>query len=498
MLVVSGEGRLVKVMYAVKFTGSRKLFILLLPAKIPTMRQLILFITICLTLTVGSHVIAGNGDSLLIRRFYSEALSNPVAYHNLDSLCNKIGGRLCGSPQAEKAVLWVKKVLDGMALDTVYLQPVMVTHWVRGKNESGTVISQKSGRHSLDVCAIGGSVATPANGITAGVVEVKSFDQLKTLGREKIEGKIVFFNRAADPAHIYTFDAYGGAVDQRARGAMQAARFGALAVIVRSSTLAHDNNPHTGIQHYADSVKAIPAMSVSTNGADSLSAWLKADPSLKLDMHLSCISHPESVSYNVIGEIRGTEFPKEVIAFGGHLDSWELGQGAHDDGAGVVQSIEVLRLYRALNIKPHHTLRAVIFMDEEYDQRGAHAYGAEAIRRAAAGLEKHIAAIEADRGGFTPLGFSIEGTDEQVIKIREWKSLLHPYGLWSIEKGGSGVDIRDMKPLGIPLIALVTDSQRYFDVHHSANDTFVNVNVRELELGAAAVAALVVLMDNNW
>ncbi|MEI7898362.1 MAG: M20/M25/M40 family metallo-hydrolase, partial [bacterium] len=188
----------------------------------------------------------------------------------------------------------------------------------------------------------------------------------------------------------------------------------------------------------------------------------------------------------------------EIIAFGGHLDSWDIGQGAHDDGAGVVQTIEVLRIFKALNIRPRHTIRVVVFMDEEYDQRGAHAYAAEAIRKSGAGQEKHIAAIEADRGGFTPQGFSIEGTDEQVKKIREWGHLLQPYGIWSLEKGGSGVDIRDLKPLGIPLIALVTDSQRYLDCHHSANDTFDKVNVRELELGAATMAALVEMIDISW
>jgi carboxypeptidase Q len=327
---------------------------------------------------------------------------------------------------------------------------------------------------------------------------VKNFEQLKGLGREKIEGKIVFFNRAADPAPIYTFEAYGGAVDQRARGAMQAARYGAAGVIVRSVTLAHDNNPHTGIHHYADSVKAIPAMAIGTNDADSLSKWLQRDPGLEMFLQSSCILHPEVLSYNVIGEIRGSSFPGEIIAFGGHIDSWDIGQGAHDDGAGVVQTIEVLRLFRELNIRSRHTLRVVVFMDEEYDQRGAHAYAQAATGRSEKGLEKHIAAIEADRGGFTPQGFSIEATDEQVKRIRDWKPLFQPYGIWSIEKGGSGVDIRDLKPLGIPLIALVTDSQRYFDYQHAATDTFDKVNVRELELGAAAMAAMVWMIDIKW
>ena len=461
------------------------------------MKKSIQFILIIFFPFIFSETFGQNTDSLMIRKIYTEALGNPVAYHNLDYLCNRIGGRLCGSPQAEAAVQWTKKVLDGMGLDTVYLQPVMVSHWERGSDESGRVLSKTAGNHSLHVCALGSSVATPKGGITAKVIEVKNFTELATLGKKSIAGNIVFFNRPADPAPISTFQSYSGAVDQRARGAMQAGRFGALAVIVRSATTAHDNFPHTGIQHYADSVASIPAISVSTNDADSLSVWLKTDPDLKLALQETSIIHPESQSYNVIGEIKGSEFPDQVIVFGGHLDSWDIGQGAHDDGAGVVQTIEVLRLFKTLGIRPRHTLRVVAFMDEETEQRGAHVYGTESAKRSAGGIEKHIMAIEADRGGFTPQGFSIDATDEQIARIKSWKPLLLPYGIWSIEKGGSGVDVRDLKDLGIPLLGLVPDSQRYFDYHHCANDTFDKVNVRELQLGAAAMAALVWIADNK-
>ena len=361
---------------------------------------------------------AGNEDSLLIRKFYTEALSNPAAYRNLDYLCNRIGGRLCGSTEAEKAVEWTKSVLQKLDLDTVYLQPVTVPHWVRGDKEIARVISRNIGKHELKACAIGGSVATPEKGITADVVEVKSFEQLALLGKEKLSGKIVFFNRAADPAKFYTFEAYGGAVDQRARGALQAARFGAVAVVVRSATPAHDDFPHTGNMHYADSVKAIPAMCISTNQADSLSKWLAADPAVKLFLSCSCKTLPDAKSYNVIGEIRGSRKPEEVIMVGGHLDSWDIGQGAHDDGAGIVQSIEVLRLFQATGIRPVHTIRVVAFMDEEYGQSGAKAYADESKHRSEAGKEKHLAAIEADRGGDTPYGFSIDGTPEQVQMVQ--------------------------------------------------------------------------------
>ena len=446
----------------------------------------------CLVLLLTGSALAQKQDSIAIRKFYAEALTNPVAYHNLDYICNHIGGRLCGSAKAKEAVQYVKRLFESMMLDTVYLQNFMVKHWERGPRETAKVVSLKKGQKNLHVCALGTSIGTGDAGIKAGVVEVHNFNELKFIGRSGIEGKIVFFNRAADESRINPFESYGGAVDQRARGAMQAARYGALAVIVRSATPVHDDNPHTGVQHYADSVKAIPAMCVSTNDADLLSSWLKEDPALKLSMKMNCMNLPDAPGSNVIGEIRGSEHPEEVIVFGGHIDSWDLGQGAHDDGCGLVQAIEVLRLYKALGLKPRHTIRAVAFMDEEIAQEGAAAYADAAKKKS----EKHLAAIEADRGGGTPWGFSIEAPDQQLNKIKSWKTFFDPYYLWSLEKGGSGVDIHNLKAQGVPLIGLVTDPQRYFDYHHSANDTFTNVNLRELELGAAAMAELVYLIDN--
>ncbi|MEI6889938.1 MAG: M20/M25/M40 family metallo-hydrolase [Bacteroidales bacterium] len=455
------------------------------------MRKPVLFALI-LTLPAFMQVSrAQNQDSVILRKMYTEALMNPVAYKNLDYLCTKIGGRICGTAKAEEAVQYIKKVMEGMKLDTVFLQPVMVKHWERGTVEKATIFSAKKGDMELHVCALGTSIGTGDAGIKAKVVEVHNFDELKAIGRSGIEGKIVFFNRPADDSRISPFEAYGRSVDQRTQGAMQAARLGALAVIVRSAAPVHNNFPHTGVLHYADSVKAIPAMAVGTNDADLLSAWLKDDPLLKLSMKMNCINLPEVQSSNVIGEIRGSEHPEEIIVFGGHLDSWDIGQGAHDDGAGVVQGIDILRIYQALGMKPKHTLRAVAFMDEEIAQRGADAY-AEAAKKKG---EKHIGAIEADRGAAVPQGFSVDASDSSIEKIKSWKPLFKPYNLWFFEKGGSGVDIRDLKKQGTPLVGLVTDPQRYFDFHHCANDTYDNVSQRELELGAAAMAGLVYLID---
>lgn len=434
-----------------------------------------------------------NTDSLAIRRIFNEAMTDTTSYHNLRYLCNNIGGRLCGSPQAEEAVMWTKKVLEGMDLDTVFLQETKVRHWVRGDEQVVVHINQNE-KQELHVSAIGGSVGTGENGITSEVIEVYDYDELKKLGKENVEGKIVFFNHPPNPAVVYTFAAYGETVRYRSSGAVEAAKYGAKAVIVRSATLAHDDFPHTGIMHYNDTIEKIPAMSISTNDADKLSKELKIDPTLNVSMLLTSEEFPEVTSYNVIGEIRGSEFPDEIIVFGGHLDSWDTGPGANDDGTGIVQTIEVLRLFKELNIKPKRTIRFVAFMDEEVAQRGAKTYAEFATTSS---VEKHFAAIESDRGGTTPFGFSIDASKKQFDKVISWKDLFYPYGLYYFEKGGSGVDINGLKPLGTALFGLVTDSQRYFDYHHSPNDTFDKVNQRELQLGSFSIAALVYLIDEH-
>jgi carboxypeptidase Q len=453
------------------------------------MKNLILSSIFFILFSAGITTLAQNADSVAIKRIFSYALTDTSSYHNLRNLTGHYGGRLAGSAQSMKAVKWAEQVLKNMGLDTVFLQECRVRHWERGEKESGKVISAKAGNHELSICALGGSVPTTVKGLTAKVVEVKDYDELKKLGKEKVSGKIVFINHPADPSLYSTFAAYGGVAGYRVRGAVQAAYYGAVAMIDRSATTSHDNFPHTGIQHYADTVAKIPALSVSTNDADNLSRWLRTDPDLTVFLNTSCSELPETTSYNVVGEIRGTEHPEEIIAFGGHLDCWDICQGANDDGAGVVQTIDILRLYQSLHMKPKHTIRVIVYMDEEMEQRGAKAYAEAATGR------KHIAAIEADRGGFTPWGFAIDAADEQVKKVQSWKNLLLPYGLFYFEKGGSGVDIRDLKSQGVPLFGMVPDSQRYFDYHHSVNDSFNKINIRELQLGSAAMAALVFLID---
>lgn len=448
---------------------------------------LILFIGISLNMN------AANPDSLVVNKIYMEALADNTAYTNLEYLCTQIGGRLCGSVESEKAIAWAKKCLEEMALDTVYLQKLMVSHWTRGEKEVAYIKFNSSEIKNVHVCALGESVATPKNGITAEVVEVKSFEELIKLGKENISGKIVFYNRAMDPSKFITFEAYGGAAGQRFVGAVKAAEFGAVGVVVRSLTLLSDFTTHTGIMKYDSAGINIPAVAISTKDADLLSESLQTDKHLLFYMKTSCQFFSEKESYNVIGEIKGTESPNEIMVVGGHLDSWDNGQGAHDDGVGVVQSIEVLRIFKKLGVKPKHTIRVVLFMDEECHQRGGKKY-AEIVKLK---NEKHIVAIESDGGGFTPNGFSFDTSQDTLNAIKKWSSLLLNYGLYSLTKGHSGVDIGFLKGLGFPLIGLETDSQRYFDFQHAETDTFDKVNKRQMQLGSAAMASLIYLIDKN-
>ncbi len=435
---------------------------------------------------------AQSGDEQFIRKIYDEALARGQSYEMLEHLCTKIGPRLSGSPGAAAAVEWSRQVMQAYGFDSVWLQPVMVPHWVRGNKEIGRIVnSQKLGSEEVNICALGGSVGTGAAGVLANVVEVKTWDELMQLGEKGVKGKIVFFNRPMDPKIIPMFSAYGGAVDQRANGASEAAKLGAIGVIVRSMGVNLEDYPHTGSLRYALNVPKIPAIAIATRHAELLSNLLKDDKDLKFYFETHCKTLPDAPSFNVIGELKGTQLPTEFIVVGGHLDSWDLGQGAHDDGTGCVQSIEVLRLFKAMGYKPKRTIRAVMFMNEENGLRG----GVEYANQAKLKNEKHIAAMESDRGGFTPRGFTLPSDQTAKDKIRSWKSLLEPYGLSDFSQEGGGADISPLAPQGVPLMGFLPDSQRYFNYHHTPEDTFDKVDKRELELGAASMAALLYLID---
>jgi carboxypeptidase Q len=450
-------------------------------------RSLLILIFILLSL----FTFAQSNDQTAIKSIFDTELTQGKSYSMLEFLATKIGARLSGSPGAAAAVEWSRHTMEDFA-DSVKLQPVMVPHWVRGQKEIARIVnSKKRGTIELNVCALGGSVGTGPEGVSASIIEVKNFDELKSLGSKNVQGKIVFFNRPMDPTKIHTFAAYGGAVDQRANGPSEAAKLGAIGVIVRSMASNVDDFPHTGGLRYAPNVAKIPAIAVSTKDAELLSKLLKEEKELQVYFESHCETLPDAPSFNVIGEIKGSEYADQIIVVGGHLDSWDLSQGAHDDGAGCVQAMEILRLFKVIGYKPKRTIRAVMFMNEENGLKG----GLEYAKQSDLAKEKHIAAIESDRGGFTPRGFSMTATDEVVAKIKSWKPLLEPYGLTDFDQEGGGADIGPLGAQNVPLIGFLPDSQRYFSYHHTSDDTFDKVNKRELELGTASMAALIYLID---
>lgn len=430
-------------------------------------------------------------DSLMLRSIYDQNLTQSKSYKWLDHLSNQIGGRLSGSPQAQMAVDYTYKELLKIA-DTVWLQPVQVPKWTRGTPEIAYIETTSGDKLKVNVCALGGSIATPELGLKARVVEVQGIEELKALG-STVKGKIVFYNRPMEPTKIQTFEAYGGCVDQRYSGAMEAARLGAAGVIVRSMNLRMDDLPHTGSMSYGDLLidQYIPAAAISTNDAEKLHKELKKNSNTQFYLQQNCQNLGETTSYNVIAQINGSTHPDEIILVGGHLDSWDLGDGSHDDGAGVVQSMQVLQSMRALKYKPKRTIRTVLFMNEENGLRGARAYAAQVKEL----NQRHIFALESDAGGFTPRGFSFDASTKQMNQVASWKPLFKPYLIHYFELGGSGADVGPLKGNGTILAGLRPDSQRYFDHHHAANDTFDAVNKRELELGAASMTSLIYLFD---
>lgn len=437
---------------------------------------------------------ANNEDAFFIRKMYDEALTSNVSYEWLTFLCKKIGARISGSPQAAAAVNYTRQILDTLSLDSVWLQPVMVPHWDRGEKEVVRIVGSKSqGDITLRALSLGNSIGTGPAGLTAEVLEVKSLDELDQLGSSQVANKIVFFNRPMDPRPLNTFNAYGSAADQRGSGAARAAKYGAAAVLVRSLTNQLDAHPHTGGMSYQPGIPQIPALGISTLDADILSDLLKKE-SVNVYIRNTSRMLSEKLSYNVIGEIKGTEYPDQVIVVSGHLDSWDVGEGAHDDGTGCVQSMEVLHLFKKLGYKPKRTIRCVLFMNEENGLRGGREYAAQALLA----KEKHFAAIESDRGGFTPRGFTCESSnpdfEKQLKRLNESFFLLESYGLF-LKPGGSGADIGPLKPQGVFLVGFEPDSQRYFDYHHTATDVLEAVNPRELKLGSASMASLIFLMD---
>ncbi len=427
-------------------------------------------------------------DEQMLRRLYDAALDGSPAFEQLRELTTRFPGRLSGTPAYDGAAQWSLEQLRALGADRTELQPVMAPSWERGAPER-VELHAAGGSHDLAALALGGSVGTDPAGLRAPVVEVRDFE---SLAGADVRGKIVFFNRPMDPRSISAGAAYGGAVNQRTRGAAEAAKHGAVGVLVRSMTHALDDLPHTGTMTYLPDVPRIPAAAISTVAAERLSRTLRASPGAEVTMTLHCAPQEDRLTHNVIGEIRGAVFPEKVILVGGHLDSWDITPGAHDDGTGCIQSIEVLRLLKAVGYTPRHTIRCVLYANEENGLRGALEY----TRLVAEKKEEHVLALETDSGGFRPSGFNLGNpAGDAHLRAARWRELFAPYGIFVFQKGQGGADVGPLLRYGYTVAGLMPDSQRYFDVHHTRADGIDAVNKREFELGAAAMAALVYLVD---
>jgi carboxypeptidase Q len=446
---------------------------------------------LCAVLPVPAQQV--HPDSHYVRiagQLREEGLRWCLSHSLLRELTTRVPHRLSGSPGAAAAVDLTQKMMEEGGFENVRRERVMVPHWERGSVEEAVVVGEtRSADVGLTVCALGGSIATPEEGITGEVLEVRSFDELRELGA-RARGKIIFFNRPFDPTLVNTFAAYGGAVDQRAAGAVEAARVGGVAALVRSMTSATEDVPHAGTMGYNDSIPKIPAAAVSTLDADMLSTMLHAGRTLRIRLKLNCRTLGEAESANVMGEITGASLPEEIVVVGGHLDAWDKGNGAHDDGAGCMQAIDVLSLIRALGLHPKRTIRAVMFMNEENGLRGGRAYAVAPERSG----EKHVAAMESDRGGFAPRGFTVHGDSLLVERVRRWAPFFTPLWADRILPGYSGVDVSPLIATGVPGLGLDVETHRYFDYHHSENDTIDKVNSRELEMGAIVEALMCYLI----
>lgn len=432
---------------------------------------------------------AQNADSLFIKKMSDEILTNGKAYDWLHHLTKKIGHRLSGSTAFNKASKWGKNTMEEAGADHVFLQECLVPHWVRGAGDyvSITKINSKKSNINLNALALGNSNGGSASGE---VIILNDFDELEQRKNE-IKGKIVFFNYPFNQAYVQTFNAYRDAGKYRHAGASRAAKYGATGCVIRSLSGSTDNFPHTGAMRYNDSFPKIPAMALGLQDADKL-YQLASKNTINISLQTHGKFFPDTIAHNVVGELIGSEFPNDFITIGGHLDSWDVGEGAHDDGTGCVQTMELLRVFKALHYTPKHSIRFVLFANEENGLRGGNKYADEALAK----KENHIFSLESDGGGFTPRGFSFTMNESQLKKVQSWLQLLKPYGTENIDMGGGGADIGPLnEKLKTPVSELRPDSQRYFDVHHTNNDVFENVNKRELLLGAVNMAALIYLID---
>lgn len=446
---------------------------------------------ICLLLAVclGFRAESTVPDSAQFRRIADQILLHGNCYEDLRQLCKGIGNRLSGSPQAAKAVEWAEKALTEAGADRVWLQRVDVPHWVRGKESLKLKFPGAKDAKQVPMLSLGNSAGTEGKVLEATIVMVEDFEAFEKLEKNEVKGKIIFFNHRFPQELVNTFEGYGIAGPYRWVSPNVASAKGAAAVIIRSVSTGADDVPHTGSMRYADTVKPIPAVAIGNQSADELEAQCRKG-TVRAQIQSNCRMLADVPSFNVIGELRGSQYPEQIVLAGGHLDSWDVGEGAHDDGAGCVQSIEVLRTFKSLGVRPKRTLRVVLFMNEENGLKGGFAYNDSAAAR----KEKHILALESDAGGFSPRGIGLSVSDAQRRYIQSYKPLFLPYGVYDFEQDEGGADITPLHRSGVPAAGLLPDPQRYFDLHHTPADVFEAVNHRELKMGAVAMTQFIYLI----
>ena len=452
------------------------------------MKKILTSIIILLSLNIFAQT---KEDSIQFNRISTEILNKGKAYNELRDLTKNIGHRLSGSEAYEKSVQWAVQKLRDAGADKVWLQEVMIPVWERGK-ESLQIKIHDGQWKSLKMLSLGNSEGTKGKDVSGEIIMVKSFAEYEKLPAEKVKDKIVFFNYPFSQSYIETFKGYSDASAYRSTAAMLTAQKGGKFAIVRSLSSAFDDVPHTGAMRYKDDVAKIPAVAIGNTTADELENLLKSQKIIA-KLNSNCGMKGVKLSHSVIGEITGQK-DQSVIVVGGHLDSWDVGEGAHDDGAGIVQSIEVLRTFKNLGIKNNHTIRVVCFANEENGVKGGQQYGKTVKEKD----EKHLFALESDAGGFSPRGIALEMDDAKRNQIKSWSALFLPYGAYDFEGRYSGTDIYPLKDMGIPTAELAPDSQRYFDIHHTEEDTFEKVNRRELLLGATVMTQMIYMIDKNW
>ena len=399
------------------------------------------------------------------------------AYQKLAYLTDRIGPRLSGSPGAAEAVAWTAAEFkrDGLAVRT---EKIMVPHWVRGEEKAEVLAPYKG---PVAVTALGMSIPTPPGGVTGDLVEVTSFEELKALGA-RVRGKIVLYYKPVE--RLVSGDGYGPGATLRYKGAAEAGKLGAVAMLIRSLGTLSARLPHTGGQAYVDGVDPIPAAAIAAEDADRIHRILGAGDTVRLRLTLGCRTLPDAESANVVAELRGRARPDEIVVIGGHLDSWDLGTGAIDDGAGVAVSMEALRLLKKLDLVPRRTIRAVLFMNEENGNRGGKGYF-EAHKEE---MGRHLAAIESDSGAGRPLGFQVLAGEGGVHRVTDLASHLESQGATDVLEGEGGVDISPMRAAGVPQLSLRQDMSDYFHWHHTAADTLDKVDPRLLADNAVAMA----------